>query len=94
MQQQVQVQMSILTKVFQGDGTKPGCISVYMETVCCAMIKDMDAAPKTQAKQFHQPAKNPHTRPYLPAVMEAQWYTPLAEGMPDASSASEAATSQ
>ena len=43
------------------------------------------------AKKFQKPAKKPQTRPYWPAVIEAQWYTPPEEGIADASSARDAA---
>ena len=46
------------------------------------------------AKKFQKPAKKPQTRPYLPAVIEAQWYTPPEDGIADASSARDAAIKQ
>ena len=49
-----------------------GWNSEYMEMVWFARIPEMEAAPKTQARKFHQPAKYPHGRPYFPAVIEAQ----------------------
>lgn len=49
----------------------------YIETVWLAKILEIEAAPKTQARKFHHPAKYPQGRPYLPAVTVAQWYTSL-----------------
>jgi len=46
-----------------------------MLTVWFPRMDDIEAAPKIQAKKFHQPANQPQTRPYRPAVTEAQWYT-------------------
>jgi hypothetical protein len=58
-------------------------------------IELIDAAPSTHASQFQYPAKKPTTRPYFfPGVTEAQWYTPPAEGMAEASSAIDAAIIQ
>ncbi len=58
-------------------------------------IELIEAAPSTQASQFQYPAKKPTTRPYFfPGVTEAQWYTPPADGMAEASSAIDAATVQ
>lgn len=55
----------------------------------------IEAAAKTQAKTFHQPAKNPTARPYFfPGVTEAHRYGPAEEGIADASSASDAAIMQ
>lgn len=92
--QQAHEQTTKLTKTCQFFGSKPGCMSAYIETVCWPRIEAIEVAPKIHAKQFHHPAKKPHGRPYFPAVTEAQWYTPLAEGIPDASSARDAETSQ
>lgn len=48
-----------------------------------------------QARKFHHPANHPQIRPHFgPGVIEAQWYTPALLGILEASSASEAATSQ
>ena len=71
--QHSQVQIMKLTKECQVCGTKPGCMRAYIDTVCWPRIADMDAAPRIQARVFQNPAKNPHTRPYFPAVMVAQW---------------------
>lgn len=37
--------------------TKSGWNRAYMETVWLARMEEMEAAPKTQARKFHHPAK-------------------------------------
>lgn len=53
--------------------TNAGWKAAYRDTACAPMICATDAIAKTQARKFHHPANQPQTRPYLPAVMDAQW---------------------
>lgn len=73
--QQMNEQLMKLTKTCHAWGVKSGWNNAYIDTVWFPRMAAMEAAPKTQARAFHQPAKKPHGRPYLPAVIEAQWYT-------------------
>ena len=52
--------------------TNAGWKAAYMDTAWAPMICAVAALAKIQARKFHHPANQPHTRPYLPAVMEAQ----------------------
>lgn len=72
-QQQTHVQMIKLTKTCHAFGAKSGWYNAYIETVWFPRIADIEAAPRIQARQFQKPAKKPQTRPYFPAVTEAQW---------------------
>lgn len=52
------------------------------------------AGGKSLGASTYQPAKYPTTLPCLPAVMDAQWYTPALDGIADAISAMHAAIIQ